>query len=221
MLDNFIVSTNLTLYPKGFRLFELDIIKTSDNYFVAAHDWKQWAARVKYKGSLPVTKEEFLAHKLHGKYTPIDMDRINRWFKKYPDAILVTDKVNTPKEFASKFIDKERLIMELFSMNALKEGLSIGIRSAMPTEGVFFNIKGDRIKILKDLGVKHIAMSRNKIADNKNFLLKVKDAGIKIYVYHVNFGKKYDEEYVLNKELKYVYGMYADKWDFNKKMNCN
>ncbi len=34
------VNTN---YKKGFRLFELDIIKTADNIYVAAHDWKSWA----------------------------------------------------------------------------------------------------------------------------------------------------------------------------------
>ena len=29
-------------YSKGFRLFELDLLLTSDNYIVAAHDWKNW-----------------------------------------------------------------------------------------------------------------------------------------------------------------------------------
>lgn len=26
----------------GFKIFELDILKTSDNVYVAAHDWESW-----------------------------------------------------------------------------------------------------------------------------------------------------------------------------------
>jgi len=96
-------------YKNGFRLFELDIIKTSDNYFVAAHDWKLWAGITGYKGVLPPSRNDFLNQKIFMNYSPMDLEIINTWFDQHPDAILVTDKVNSPREFSSKFIDKKRL----------------------------------------------------------------------------------------------------------------
>lgn len=51
--------------------------------------------------------------------TPLDMTAINDWFKAHPDAILVTDKVNEPRKFAGQFIDKKRLMMELFDVNSV------------------------------------------------------------------------------------------------------
>lgn len=120
-------------YKIGFRLFELDIIKTSDEHFVAAHDWETWAKQTGYKGKLPVSSTEFLKYKIWKKYTPLNMQRINMWFNQHPDAILVTDKINEPKKFSEVFTDKKRLMMELKTMEAVKEGLAAGIKSAMPS----------------------------------------------------------------------------------------
>ena len=83
-------------YKKGFRLFELDIIKTSDGKMVAAHDWKMWARFTDYTGALPPSHAEFKKHKIYGDYTTLDIKGINEWFAAHPDAILVTDKLNDP-----------------------------------------------------------------------------------------------------------------------------
>lgn len=208
-------------YKKGFRIFELDIMKSSDGKYIAEHDWKHWKRITKFTGETPISSLDFKKYKKYGKFTPLTIDDINYWFKKHKDAILVTDKVNTPRDFASKFVDKNRLIMELFSITALREGLDVGIMSAMPSENVLNGIKGDKVKVLKSLGVKNVAISRKSIEKNKALLLDMKRNGINVYVYHVNFGKEFDEEYVLNKEFKYVYGMYADKWNFKENKSCD
>ena len=86
-------------YKSGFRLFELDILTTSDNFFVAAHDWETWKKMSGYSGSVPVSKKTFMSYKILGKYSPLDGEMINSWFKKHSDAILITDKINEPKIF--------------------------------------------------------------------------------------------------------------------------
>ena len=88
-------------YKNGLRLFELDIIKTFDGHYVAAHDWNSWKHKTKYIGTLPATKKEFLKIKIKDKFTPLDMEAINQWFTIHSDAILVTDKVNEPYCFCS------------------------------------------------------------------------------------------------------------------------
>ena len=210
---NSLEALNLS-YNKGFRLFELDIIKTKDGYFVAAHDWEHWAKITGYQGELPVTKNQFLSKKIFGKYTPLDMDSINKWFYEHQDAILVTDKVNTPIEISSLFIDKNRLMMELFDEKSVKEGLACNILSAMPSQSVVNNLTKGDIKKLADKGVHNIAISRRFIKDNKALLEEFKNNNIKPFAYHINSDIGINEEYVVKYEMDYIFGIYADEWSF-------
>lgn len=202
-------------YKKGFRMFELDIIKTSDNVFVAAHDWKHWkniTNNQNFEG-IP-TREEFKKHKIYGKYTPMDINDINKWFREHKDAILVTDKVNLPKEFSEKFIAKNRLFMELFSWKAVNEALECNILGPMPTGSLVMNLKGDKLKFLKKMRIEYVAISRFVIEKNRKLLQKMKESGIKFYAFGLNFKNSKDEKYVIENELDCFYGIYADVWEF-------
>jgi hypothetical protein len=201
-------------YDKGFKFFELDIQKSSDGKYVAAHDWQEWAQITDCKNSTPVTHQEFLKHKIYGKYTPLDMDRINAWFNNHKDAVLVTDKINEPKQFSDLFIDKKRLMMELFSWDAVKLGVEANIKSSMPTESLIELLKGNEINKLKNLGVSGVTFSRKSIASNMELLLEMKKNNIHVYVYNVNSDIDRGEEYVVKYEMDFVYGIYADKWNF-------
>lgn len=203
-------------YKKGFRLFELDIIKTSDNKFVAAHDWEFWAEITNFKGQIPVTEKEFLKHPIRGAYTPMSMDSINKWFKTHPDAILVTDKVNDPTAFSKQFIDKSRLMMELFDWQAIQKSIELGIGSPIVAQNVLEKIGSNAVLKLKDVGINNVAVSRTFIKENLDLLKELKDNGIKVYVYHLNFDKSKDEDYVVKYEMDAIYGIYADTWDFSQ-----
>ncbi|WP_171017293.1 interleukin-like EMT inducer domain-containing protein [Maribacter sp. ACAM166] len=205
-------------YKKGFRIFELDIIETSDRHLVAAHDWNMWARFTDYTGALPPTHAQFIKRKIYGDYSTLDMEGINTWFKEHPDATLVTDKVNDPLAFADAFIDKNRLIMELFSVMAVEKASEHNIH-AMISQEPLLGLKGDKINFLKVNNVTYVGLSRRMIASQTKLLLQLKEAGIKVFVYNVNFDPGKDEEYVQNNEIGLVYGMYADKWisDMNSK----
>lgn len=198
-------------YKKGFRLFELDIIYTADHKPVAAHDWNMWSRFTEYKGDLPPTLETFKKHNIYGDYITLDMEGINEWFAAHPDAILVTDKVNDPVDFANAFVDKQRLIMELFSPFAIEEALQNGIEPMISQEPLL-RLKGDKINYLKVNNIKYAAVSRRIIFSEKELMLALRDNGIKVYVYNVNFDEGRDEAYVHENELGLVFGMYADSW---------
>ncbi len=202
-------------YKKGFRLFELDILKTSDGKYVAAHDWKMWARFTDYNGTLPVSHSEFMKHKIYGEYTTLDFEGINKWFAAHPDAILVTDKINDPIKFANRFVDKKRLVMELFSLMAVEEASKKGI-PAMISQEPLAKIKGDKLAYLAINNIKYVALSRRIIARETQLLLQLREQGIKVYVYNVNFDPGKDEKYVQENEIGLVYGMYADKWVFDQ-----
>jgi lipoteichoic acid synthase len=203
-------------YAKGFRLFELDVIETSDGQFFAAHDWEHWSEIAGYQGDLPVDRQEFLKHQIHGKYTPVDMELLNEWFSNHEDAILVTDKINKPKEFANAFVDNDRLVMELFDEEAVKGAIDLGLMGVMPSQVVVDNLRGDKVEKLNQLGVSYIAVSRNYIHPNLDFFRELKKSGIKVFVYHVNFDPLIDENYVVRYEMDDFYGIYADDWDFGR-----
>ena len=198
-------------YSLGFKVFELDVIQTSDGAFVAAHDWNHWAKITGYTGELPVSREEFLKHKLYKKYTSMDMALINQWFQEHPDATLVTDKVNEPLNFSREFVDKERLQMELFSLPAVEEALQNGVTPFI-TDIPISQIQGDIIAYLKKHKIGYVTMSRRNVVRKADLLKRYKENNIKVYVYHVSFDAGKDEHHVLNNEIGLVYGMYADQW---------
>ncbi len=204
-------------YNKGCRLFELDIIESSDDKFVAAHDWKAYKQITDYTNGIdetPLTENQFLSLRINKKYTPLNMQRINEWFSEHSDAILITDKVNTPKRFSEYFLFKDRLRMELFTWDAVVEAIQVGV-TPMPSECLVLGLDGE--KRLYNLKIKYVAISRRSISANIDLLKRLKDNKIKTYVYHVNFDVGKDEKYVLENELEYVYGLYADHLDLIKK----
>jgi len=211
---NSLEALNLS-YKIGFRLFELDIIKTADSVYVAAHEWEHWQEMTGYKGEIPPNRATFKQQQILEKYTPLDIDDINDWFKDHPDAILVTDKINSPSDFSKLFIDKNRLMMELFTLDAVKEAVDANIKSAMPSWSVVSEIKGNKVQTLVDLGVTDIAASRRVIKYNIPLIKSFTKAGIKIYVFHVNHDKGKDEAYVVRFDMDYIYGLYADEFDLS------
>ena len=143
----------------------------------------------------------------------------NDWFTAHPDATLVTDKVNDPIAFANAFVDKNRLLMELFSLMAVEEASKNGI-NVIISQDPLMAIKVDKIDYLAVNKVKHVALSRRILATNTELMLKLKEQGIRVYVYNVNFDPGKDEKYVQDNEIGLVYGMYADKWVFSTKTSA-
>ena len=55
---------------------------------------------------------------------------------------------------------------------------------------------------------------------NIPLIRRLKDAGIKVYVFHANLDEGKDEEFVVCNEMNYVYGLYADYYDFTEPVDC-
>jgi glycerophosphoryl diester phosphodiesterase len=202
-------------YKQGFRLFELDIMKTSDGTYVAVHNWEEWKSMTNYQGPFPVSRDTFLHYPLLGKYTPMDIHAINQWFSDHSDAILVTDKVNEADAFIAEFIDRKRLMMELFSLEEVMAAKKAGILGVMPSMHVINAMIGDKVAQLKALDIHYMTFSRYHLETNRDLLMEAKKNGIKTFVYNVNYAFGKDEAYVLCNELDLAFGMYADHWDFN------
>jgi phosphoglycerol transferase len=204
-------------YRAGFRLFELDISKTADHQLVASHDWEHWKRISGYQGPIPPTLEQFRSRNLKGRYTPLDMDGINDWFQQHPDAILVTDKINDPVRFAEQFVDRKRLMMELFSVEALEAGIQAGILAPIANWNV---VKGLEPGALQEMGIRDIAVSRRVVDTQADRLRALRHAGIRAFAFHINADPGKDETHVVCEELDYFFGLYADTWNFEQPPVC-
>ena len=198
-------------YKKGCRLLELDIVVSSDGKFVAAHQWKEFKEFTGHHEleDTPLSEAEFMSKSIFGKFTPMNMDMINKWFGEHEDAILVTDKINNPKLFCEHFLYKDRLIMELFSKKAIRDAFEEGI-IPMVSEYMLtpdFDIE----KEFEEMNIKYFAFSRVFMFENEELLKRLKANGVKSYVYSLT--KEFDEKYILENKLDYVHGMYADNMD--------
>jgi hypothetical protein len=199
-------------YAKGFRMFELDLIYTDDGHLVAAHDWDVWRRMTKFDQEC-ITKEIFLAHKLYDLYTPLSMDEINQWFAQHEDAILVTDKMNSPAEMVELFVFPDRLFMELFTFGAIEQAQALGV-DFMLSEGLLYDIEGSQLDYLQEHNIEALAVNRKLATQSErysNFFLQCKELGIRTYAFGLD-PNEYTEKYVLEHEMQYFYGIYADNW---------
>ncbi|MBT8190592.1 MAG: hypothetical protein KJO29_09190, partial [Bacteroidia bacterium] len=162
----------------------------------------------------PVDLATFRKYKKLELYTSMDMPMINQWFENHPDAILVTDKVNDPESFVPLFTDPSRLMMELFSWDACRKAKQMGIKDVILSENVFQEIwnDDDKIPTLKREGVEYIAVSRRTIDNNPDLYIRIKNAGIKVFAFHVTFDMLKDEAYMVREGMDRCYGFYADEW---------
>ena len=97
-------------YQSGNRLFECDLIITSDGQLVACHDWEYWNSTLNQDGSAENEEvvipslEEFMNCKIRGTYTPLSGDDIVLFMKEHPDVYIVTDtKYAEPEEIREEF----------------------------------------------------------------------------------------------------------------------
>jgi len=98
------------------------------------------------------------------------------------------------------------------SNKAVEEAVGLKIRSAMPSQQVIMRNKKKFLSIAENLNITDIAISRDLFATNLHFIKTIKESGIKIYVYNLREGQGFNEQYVIENEMRFVYGMYADNY---------
>lgn len=102
----------------GYRFIEFDFNFTSDSVLIASHSWEEFNAMTgcSHKRDTAPTYGEFIRRRIHGRYTPLSAEEINRFFLSHPNLFLVTDKVSSPQVLGEYFPElKQRMVVEAFS----------------------------------------------------------------------------------------------------------
>jgi hypothetical protein len=198
-------------YQNGFRLFEFDLIKTSDGRLVAAHDWESWRNATGSTSSEP-TEREFKELLLFGAYRTLDLPNLDRWFAEHADAYLVTDKVTDFRELVDGFAHHNRLIVEVFGVDDFRRARDAGIRYPMLSLGLALRNDGkDKIfALLQAEPVKFAAVSRKRLRETKEVLAAMRRNEACVFVFTSS-----EAGYLKEKFETIVYGAYTDSWNVN------
>ncbi|ULO08051.1 glycerophosphodiester phosphodiesterase [Paenibacillus sp. 19GGS1-52] len=211
-------------YEKGTRIFETDLLFTSDDKLVARHEWtgnmskelgQQKVLSAKEQGSA-LGYAEFMNSPILDIYSPLDFEKILDLLQHYPDAYIVTDT----KEFDSGLVMKEfnrlteaakrrdpellnRIVPQIYSRAMLEELKAV---YSFPT--VIYTLYQSQdtdeqvIDFVRTTGV-DITMPAERATSS--FVNKLQQAGARVYVHTINA-----EEEIQKMDKLGVDGFYSD-----------
>jgi len=191
----------ITNYNKGYRLFEADLLLTTDGELVARHDWSKGV-----QPDLPgqtghaLTKLQFNSSLIQGKFRPLSFHDILQLMVKYPDFYLITDtketdKVKIEQQFnviveQARKIDESllnRIIPEIYSPDMYDIVMNIypfpnKIYSLYKSGASATSI----VKFVKEKQIAVVAMPAYRVVMNPNLVYALNQLGVQSYVHTVN-----------------------------------
>ncbi|SDS84122.1 glycerophosphoryl diester phosphodiesterase [Paenibacillaceae bacterium GAS479] len=191
-------------YNKGYRLFEADLLQTTDGVLIARHDWSQklQPGLLNQPGSV-LTMSQFESSLILGKYKPLAWNDILQLMQEYPDFNLIIDtKANSKEKIQQQFeflVNEarradpsllERIIPEIFS----SEMYDI-IMKIHPFPNKIYSLYKSRdsaaniVKFVKDNHISVVAMPTYRVFINPNLVYSLNKLGVKSYVHTVNSPK--------------------------------
>lgn len=192
-------------YEEGTRIFETDLLLTSDGRLVARHEWTsnmsklldQWSILPAAKRESVPAYEDFMNTPILNIYSPMDWDAVLDLLQHYPDAYLVTDiKKSGSKTVIQEFqmlVDAtkqrdpallDRIIPQIYNRPMLDE-----LEEIYDFPHVIYTLYESTdsdeqvIGFVKETGV-DITMPASRA--DETFIGQLKEAGARVYVHTVN-----------------------------------
>ena len=168
----------------GRRYIEIDLIKTSDGHLVAAHDWERVNKMIGRKSDAPLSLKEFKNVKLMGKYSTMDMNDIRELFEKYPNWIMLSDKIRDVSRLRKELPYTDRIIVQTFGLldyfKALKEGFKY---PTLRLKGGRRGVKGIYKLFIKWGNVKSVILGEKSFNKNKDYIGELHSKGVTVILY--------------------------------------
>lgn len=120
----------LNAIAEGFRFIEIDLRKTLDGHYFAAHRYDEFEEITGRTGMglIPPTAKDVRSRKILNQYTPLFLTDIAVILKEHPDVFLVTDKARDFDLLLKEFPFPDRMIVEVSSLGQYYAALRAGIR---------------------------------------------------------------------------------------------
>jgi len=208
----------LRSYNLGLKLMEVDFSLTKDERLVCFHDGMEKALGLnKY---IRMTDEsEFISKKCFNKYTPLNLHKLLKLMKQYPDTYIITDfKYNRKDSFElylSKMVSSiksyapellQRFIIQIYSPDQLeivkkhqelKNVIFTLYRSKITNEQIFNFVQKNKIYI------KAVTIPTGRL--NQQLIVSLRRKRIPVFTHTIN-----NPEQIYYLMSKYVFGFYTD-----------
>lgn len=182
----------LANYARGFRLFEVDLIETSDAVLVANHDWET-PGRFD-TGPLPLSYAAFKTARVYGRLTPLTSWEVLDLVASHRDVRLILDIKGRYAKSLSTVVEEarridptllDRVIPEFSRQEHLKTALSLyPFRSLIYTPHLSPYSDEDVVAFVRRHGVPVVSLHESRFSTP--FVQALGQAGAAVYVYTVN-----------------------------------
>ncbi|MDH5979591.1 hypothetical protein L8R98_22795 [Vibrio splendidus] len=112
----------------GFKMVELDLLISSDGRIVAVHDWKTFHEMTNSNNTGSISSKEFESKIIYDKYKTLNISTAIDILDKN-DVVLVTDKIKNLVLLSRYIIDKDKSIIEVFSIDKYNEAIDLGFNN--------------------------------------------------------------------------------------------
>jgi len=192
-----------TSYKNGIRVFEVDLILTSDQHLVARHDWQPYLARMfeqslPTNGIQPLTVEEFRNHKINKSLHPLTLEDVIFLLQTHQDAYIITDTKSTDlDEIKTQFSILLRAIFEIDPTiinrvipQVYNEEMFALLKNMYPFEDFVYTLyktfqsSKEVIDFVERENIQFVAMSEFKYSEK--FIRELTERGIISMIYTIN-----------------------------------
>lgn len=112
----------------GFKMIELDLLISSDGRIVAVHDWKSFHEMTNSNNTGSISYKEFESKIIYDKYKTLNISTAIDILDEN-DVVLVTDKIKNIALLSKYIIDKDKSIIEVFSIDKYNEAIELGFNN--------------------------------------------------------------------------------------------
>ena len=191
-------------YKKGIRLFESDLMKTSDGVLVGIHNWDEWKRQTGNTSTIKVPNYKLVKDSLiFGKFKTVDAEFIRRFLAEHQDVRLVTDKLDDYKALLDQIGNTDRVLVEVFNEGQIHLARANGYQNVIPS----FATDISSVKKYRDnFNVTYFAL-HSATFDNsfKGRVDLFNDLNVCTFIYSSN-----DPLYIRESYRDGVYGFYTD-----------
>lgn len=166
-------------YAAGYRVFEVDLILSTDGRLVARHDWEsymyEFLGQKVENPDVAMSEAEFKALKIHGRMTPLTIADVVAIMKAYPDVWMVTDtkskdaaEITAAMNAIVEAIGEDSVLAERFIIQIYDEPMLGTVRAVHDFENIAYTLyqlegtEEEALAFAKANGVKVIVISEER-----------------------------------------------------------
>lgn len=172
-------------YQRGFRLFEIDFLRTLDGEFVCGHDWG-------YFGGARIRAEELEIPRARIDPPPCTLDDLVDWFRAHPDSRLVSDAKSHSVELNLLLAERlpDQLIAQAYDFDHLCAYRNAGVPHTILTlysmpPSIFTLLSGLQGPCFADATPQAVTMYTDRAHRGQALLVKLL-TGLPVYTHTIN-----------------------------------